>query len=280
MERYNISYPSRTVRNIHITGISFAACKTGFQVVFDGVRITLDAGLAFRSNTSLLLLTHMHGDHSSQLPIIVTKNIGRGLNVLCPVSERDAIFNHLAGMFALVRYPHPNVMGTFNLVGVDLATREYTYSMGDKKIFIVPIECFHAVPCLGYGISILRTKLKSEYHGLPPARLQLLRQQCVDITCSVMVPQLCFLGDTDYHVLANPILENYPVIMIECTYLGISELDNARTNQHMHWVWLMPYIECHPEITFILIHFSKRYTHQFITEFFAQYLLPNIVVWI
>lgn len=70
-----------------------------------------------------------------------------------------------------------------------------------------------------------------------------------------------------------------PIIMIECTYLEESFSREAERRGHVVWTFLQPIILRHftsnestpqPTTTFILIHFSLRYSDEEITSFFMD----------
>jgi hypothetical protein len=47
----------------------------------------------------------------------------------------------------------------------------------------------------------------------------------------------------------------------------------------MHWSKLENYIRTHTNNNFVLIHFSSRYTDEEITNFFADKMTDNLIVW-
>jgi len=71
---------------------------------------------------------------------------------------------------------------------------------------------------------------------------------------------------------SHPEILNYPVIVIECTFL-FDHVQQAVQSDHSHWSQLEPYVQSHPNTTFILIHFSLRYKSDEIEKFFDS--LPN-----
>jgi ribonuclease BN (tRNA processing enzyme) len=52
------------------------------------------------------------------------------------------------------------------------------------------------------------------------------------------------------------------------------EEQNAKRRKHIHWNQLRPIVEQHPNILFVLIHFSLKYSSLQIRTFFANY--PNV----
>jgi hypothetical protein len=94
-------------------------------------------------------------------------------------------------------------------------------------------------------------------------------------------------SDTNYLPLINTnaeIIFQYPIIVIECTFLEKEDLHHAKKKNHMHWEYLFPIVQSHPLIKFILIHFSKRYKWPEIKNFFDRInsLTPlnNVILWL
>ena len=61
-------------------------------------------------------------------------------------------------------------------------------------------------------------------------------------------------------------------------------MQHAKKKSHMHWDHLYPFIATHPQIKFILIHFSKKYTWPEIKIFFDKINkttpIDNVVIWL
>jgi len=149
----------------------------------------------------------------------------------------------------------------------------------NKKFQIEIIQCYHSVPCVGYGFIEKRLKLKPEYIGLTGTEITALKSHGININIEIEIPVFCFLGDTDRRVLNDNNIYKYKTIMIECTFINETELEQADKTYHMHWNYLKPVIEAHPTNTFILYHFSQRYTKQEIDLFFSQVNLTNVTIW-
>jgi len=54
----------------------------------------------------------------------------------------------------------------------------------------------------------------------------------------------------------------------------------AAATRHTHWTFLRPIVEAHPHVTFVLTHFSPRFSTGQIADFFAAEALPNVVPWL
>eukprot|EP01129_Flabellula_baltica_P004988 TRINITY_DN1778_c0_g1_i1.p1 TRINITY_DN1778_c0_g1~~TRINITY_DN1778_c0_g1_i1.p1 ORF type:complete len:222 (+),score=45.56 TRINITY_DN1778_c0_g1_i1:515-1180(+) len=150
----------------------------------------------------------------------------------------------------------------------------------DNKYWVEVFDCVHTVPTVGYGFYEVRKKLKEVYIGLPGKEIGALRKQGVDIQEDVKIPTFVFLGDTTIEVFnTSPEILQYPVIVTECTFIDDEHIDRAASSGHTHYVQLEPYILGHPDITFILIHFSLRYKNADLVDFFKD-KPSNVVPWI
>jgi len=92
-----------------------------------------------------------------------------------------------------------------------------------------------------------------------------------------------FLGDTTAKVFETaPQILEYPVIIVECTHFADDQYSAAANGGHTHWSDLKEIVRQHPQITFVLIHFSIRYKRSEIVAFFKpiQETIKNIVVWV
>jgi ribonuclease Z len=142
------------------------------------------------------------------------------------------------------------------------------------------VECIHKIACVGYAFAEKKRRLKPEYQGQPGATLAQLRKQGTAIDEEIHQPLFAFVGDTHARVFeTTPWLFDYPTIITECTFLDDGERERAERVGHTLWSQLRPTIEAHPDHTFVLIHFSLRYSDREVLEFFEREGLANVVVW-
>eukprot|EP01104_Vermistella_antarctica_P010943 TRINITY_DN2977_c0_g1_i2.p3 TRINITY_DN2977_c0_g1~~TRINITY_DN2977_c0_g1_i2.p3 ORF type:complete len:125 (-),score=29.47 TRINITY_DN2977_c0_g1_i2:102-476(-) len=105
-----------------------------------------------------------------------------------------------------------------------------------------------------------------------------MRKRGVDVTYEEKTHMFVFCGDTTHRVFEqNSDLFNYPVIVTECSFLEDDLESNAERTKHTLWKHLKPVIVAHPEVTFVLIHFSLRHSNKDILDFFRKQDLPNII---
>jgi len=104
------------------------------------------------------------------------------------------------------------------------------------------------------------------------------------VTEDVKIPKFAFLGDTTHKVFeTSPEILEYPVVIVECTFLLDEHVSAAEPSGHMHWKFLSEIAGKHKKTTFVLIHWSMRYKVEDIRKFFND--LPggcpsNIYPWI
>ncbi len=275
-----------------LTGYSRANDKTFFHI--PELRCCIDAGLCEGRQPDTILLTHTHHDHSSDIEFMVGKSTGVDLYVpgaAAPYVERHVRalreLNHCAAFdpsLASEMRMHP--------VGGD-----DTLALGKRGAYQVRVvECIHKVPCVGYCFSERQARLVPE---LARTQAEMLaaneaaafgrlvaqrRQQGLAVYEDHLRPRFAFLGDTHARVFEqNPWLFDYPVLVTECTYLDDAEEERANRVGHTVWKQLRPHIAAHPEVTFVLTHFSLRHSDREVIDFFEAELrrerLENVVVW-
>lgn len=146
-------------------------------------------------------------------------------------------------------------------------------TFGKKSQYRVDIfKCYHSVPCIGYGFSECRKKLKTQYKDYKGSELGKLRKQGVEISQDVLIKLFVYLGDTSIDVFDQSMILSYPYVIVECTFLfdGDGIEDRCKRDGHIVWKQLQPIIIENPHTIFILIHFSLRYSQQQIIDFFEK----------
>jgi ribonuclease Z len=254
------------------------------------LNLYLDAGVHSNYSADHIFITHGHGDHIQQLNGIIKsqneeRNKGTAIQIYCPQKSADLLYGFVESYFRLnACNQYMKVHKIINVNGLECKMGEpkpnFVLTIKKRNYLVDVVKCTHTVPTLGYGFSEIRKRLKDEYKGLDKSDIIALKKTGTEITHEVPVPLFCFLGDTTHAVFDNyPEVLGYPNLIVECTFLEDEEIDEARKRKHMHWQNLRPVIESHPDVFFILIHFSLRYKDREIEEFFEGKLLDNMIVW-
>jgi len=260
-----------------LIGYSVAARNTGFYI--PELRVALDCGVPANHSPEHIFITHCHLDHCGCLPNIIIDMGSIQPEIITPKAAEEQVRNYIHHTFVMTKNnSKPNIHNKYKLIGSNFGDRIFTNIK--KMPYVIDVfKSFHTVPCVSYGFSEIRTKLKPELKGLDQFELEKMKLSGIEITNTIEVPQFCYMGDTDERIFTNPIIQKYPTIIVECTFLYDEHLKNAQKDKHMHWSKLKPFIEIYTDITFILIHFSSRYSDDEINDFFKDKKLENMLVW-
>lgn len=269
--------------NYTLQGFSIAALRTNFYV--NELGLMLDAGISGNFSPDYICVTHGHADHSANLPChLYSKKDGK-IQILVPKDSTDKFGNFIDSSI---------VLGKDNQIAdekdLDMRFHDVIGVVGDDRIdaklrgkdfSIEVIECYHSIPCVGFGFIEKRKKLKTEYSKLPGKEIALLRKSGTDVNETIELNQFCFLGDTSKEVLEKQWtkLKKYKCIMIECTFIKDEDYDQADKTKHIHWKDLESYVRENQDISFILFHFSQRYKKAEIVSFFDDLNYKNVQHW-
>jgi ribonuclease Z len=270
-----------------LRGFSIAGYRTNFYI--KELNLMLDAGISANFVPKKILITHGHSDHIANLPFHLYGNMNETekTQVFMPKEIEHKISDYVYSMFRL-SFDTVNLNSNFYESNpVNLKSQFFDYSVKKNKYRIEYFKCDHSVPCVGYGVSELRRKLKDEYKNLESKEISKLKKDGTQIDDEYYDNQFVFLGDTTSELFKfeeNKNLLTYKNIIIECSFLYDDDLENAISKKHNHWKFLFPYIIENPNVHFVLIHFSPRYKKEEIEQFFEKEQqdknITNITVWI
>lgn len=271
--------------SLTVIGYSVAAERTGFYV--PELDVMLDCGLPTNFTPEHIFITHCHCDHSWELPRMLldindVKTLStKKVKVFIPeqTAKLTVDYIHSAFVFSKSNPKHTRIHTKYELNGV-INGQKIEVSIRNHRWLVEIIECNHSVPTVGYGFSEIRKKLKPEYENLSGKEIGDLRRAGVEVSADVEFPMFCYLGDTTAKVFDNGNIWKYPTVFVECTYISDEHEELIMKNKHMHWKNLEPVVKGHPEVNFILYHFSKRYKSHEIWEFFKDKLMANMKLWV
>ncbi|CAF1250050.1 unnamed protein product [Didymodactylos carnosus] len=265
--------------NLSLRGHSRAAEKTGFYI--PELDIMLDAGLQSPFHPKLILITHGHSDHSFALPMILT-GIKSIPTIYVPNNTKHFYDQFIQSVACLTSQDSEAKATNFDLQDVKPGPDRLPFVTKNQTFYVQVFSCDHSIDCVGYGLMQSNKRLKEEYKNQTKDEIIACRKTGIEIMESYIMYILAYLGDTTPLVFAQePDIFQYKYIMIECTYLYSEDLELAMKNKHSCFTQLKEIITSHPENTFILIHFSLRYSAEEIRSFFLteENRLHNIIVW-
>jgi len=281
---------------LSVVGIGRSADATAYFVPELGV--CLDAGLHVKSLAPrTVLLTHGHRDHTSALPAMA-----RDAMIFAPAPIKSLVRRFLLaeaqlnyGDEAQTDEETIAALGEFDVRGVvdgeEILLPRDGYAGSPTPIGVQVFEAPHkdGVPAVSYGVYRAKRRLKAEFAALPKHELGALMRDDVVLTEDYSEGLLFFSGDTTIELLRGrhqEILPKYRFVIHECTFLGkpTDALDvSTRRKGHTHYAQLHPFIAAFPEVTFICVHWSLRYSKEDILDFFhEQYggVPKNVVLWV
>lgn len=221
----------------------------------------------------VVFLTHTHNDHITFMGQILNDQYRR-TDVYLPSKALPLVQEFLAShqrMIECEEESSDNPAKHYTLHPLDFGDVVDITHRGTKYT-VRALECHHRIDCLGFSIFRTVRKLKPEYQKMEGREIGRLRKEGVDIHDTSNEPFLCHLGDTTHRVFERhpEILQQHKYIVVECSFFCEKTRGNADKTMHMHWDDLKPFVESHPNVLFILIHFSLRYSALDIRHFFLN----------
>jgi ribonuclease Z len=292
-------------------GWSVAARNT---TIYLGGKLSImcDAGVDCEYKVSHIFGTHGHSDHSQffwkycidnpktptiYVPGMQRRMMAKGGKSYMSRKMGETLHDNISSMFEMSTCSRtPRIMTKINIKDV-FPGDTFIIKDGKNDIEVRVFWCDHTVPCVGYGFSEIRRKLKPEFEQYIPTkedskevcrekRIKLVEiKKHTDIMVEYNFPLCCYLGDTTHNVFSSDeeqskYIFEYPHIFVECTFFQMEHIGDAKKDKHMHWSDLKKVVKTHPNNNFILYHFSQRYKQNEIRDFFKHEGFSNIHLWI
>jgi ribonuclease Z len=236
-----------------VQGTSIAGEAT--SVMVPELDVCFDIGMCPRAALPAkhLCISHGHMDHVGGLAYFCSQRYFQGMGagtIVCDKRLVQPIEKMMAGYVELEHQTTP-----FTVIGLEpgqeIPIKNNTVLRG--------FEVEHTVPAFGYTVIEKRSKLKQEYVGLPQEKLRELKERGVEITRTLDIPLVAYLGDTapGPHLIREDV-RKAQVIICECTFTEPDHKERAKIGMHMHaddiGEWLRV-LECQH---LVLIHLSRR----------------------
>ena len=134
-----------------IKGFSIAALRTNFFI--KELNIMLDAGISSNSNPDYIFVTHTHSDHSANLPFhLYSPN---KVSIYVPEESLNKFSKFVESAHKLNTQTDDEEYhraDCYSFIGVKPKERS-TLLLNGTKIELEVIQCYHSVPCVGYGFT-------------------------------------------------------------------------------------------------------------------------------
>lgn len=245
------------VEGYSVEGISIGGHET--CVIVPELKVAFDIGRcpsrAVQQN--FLFITHAHLDHIGGLPMYLAT---RGLyklkppTVFVPPSIKDDVEKLLD-----IHRTMGNIELNVELISLDVGE---TCEMRNDLV-VRPFKTNHVIDSQGYVIYSIRKKLKKQYMHLVGKQIEKLKRSGVEITDTVLSPEVAFTGDTTSDFFLNPRSADAlraKVLITEATFLDDQcSTEHAREHGHTHLNEIIEHAEWIRNKTIVLTHFSPRY---------------------
>ena len=270
-------------RGLTIEGYSRAAVQTHFRILPIGICFDMGACPWSYVSTPRVALSHLHLDHAAALPSYVGRRQMLRMSpptVYVPEQTVGAVRAMLDAWAVLdVASLDCELVGLSPGQQVSLSNR----------IFMRAVPMAHPVPTLGYILYERRTKLKSQYQGLPSVEIGRLARQGTQVKQAHDVPIVAYVGDTGAAGLdAHPDIYRAQVLVTEITFVrpnpNAETLEKIRRFGHLHLVDVLERADAFQNELILVSHLTTRHDRQDILEFLDQdvpaALRQRMVVWI
>ena len=242
--------PPFRIEGLSIAGEESCVHLPEFDVAFD---IGLCPRAALSSN--FVALTHGHMDHAAALSYYFSQRHFQGMGtgtVICPKPLAMPIHRLMEAWVDIEQQRTP-----YNVIALE-ADQEHEIK---NNHYLRAFETVHTVASLGYTVMEKRTKLKEQYAGLPQEKLVSLKKQGEDIVQTMMIPLICYTGDTAWgpHFDREDVL-NAKVLITECTFMEPGHRKRAGIGKHLHLDHIIDLLERSKAEAVVLTHLSRR-TH-------------------
>lgn len=252
----------------------------GSIVILKSHKICFDCGIIPDKNVNDLMscrfvcITHSHADHIGALHMdyfLRKRKRGQAVRYLMPTAcefDWKKAFKH----FYALDKPGEEV-DCPRITAMRAGWLTETFSINDevklgKGLIIRAYPTFHRVTSVGYVLTEVRKRLKSEYQSLEGKEIGELVKQGVIVNEVYEKDVFAYTGDTKIEgLLKTPQFLEVEVLMTECTFVGdLVSVELARERGHIHLNEIVENADEFHNDHIILCHFSPRYTKGQIRE--------------
>jgi len=238
-----------------VQGVSVAGESTCIQI--PELDICFDMGECLRAALPCkwVAVSHGHMDHIGGLAYYCSQRRFQGMGtgkIICDARIATSIQKMMSGFVDLEQQRTP-----YDLFPIE---PEQTIEI-KPNIHLRGFETEHTAPSFGYVVIEKRSKLKPELLNLPQEKLKELKDKGQEITRTLEIPLVAYLGDTSpgAHLVRQDV-RKAEIIMCECTFFEPDHVERAKVGMHMHINDIVEWLRVVECKALVLTHISRR-TH-------------------
>ncbi len=200
-------------------------------------------------------VSHGHMDHVGGLAYYCSQRRFQGMGtgtIVCDERLAPAVHKMMAGFVEIEQQRTPYEVVALSDGGqVEIK----------NNVFLRGFHTEHTSPSMGYSVVERRSKLRPEYTDFPQEKLRELRERGVEITRSLEIPLVAYLGDTGPgpHLVREDV-RKAKVIITECTFFDADHRERAVVGKHLHLEDLAEWLRVCECEAMVVVHVSRR-TH-------------------
>lgn len=236
-----------------VQGVSVAGEATSIQI--PELDVCFDMGTCPRAAlaSKFVAISHGHMDHVGGLAYYCSQRRFQGMGtgkIVCDARIAPSVRRMMEGFHDLERQ-----QTDYELIPLDQDAEIEI----KNNIWLRGFHTEHTCPSMGFSVYERRSKLKEVYLDFPQEKLRELKSRGVEITRTLNIPLVAYLGDTapGTHLLREDV-RKAKIIVTECTFFEPDHKQRATIGMHLHVDDIAEWLRVAECEAMVITHISRR----------------------